>query len=139
MNIGGISNITYLPAHGRLEDTLAYDTGPGNMVVDAMIHYLTDHTQCRNETLLNYFDEAETNRCGICDVCLRRNKLEVSDIEFENIIEQLKNSLNKKQIPFNQLLSEVHGVNEEKLLHTIRWLIDQNMITENESHQFQWK
>jgi anhydro-N-acetylmuramic acid kinase len=45
LNIGGISNITYLPAHGRLEDTLAYDTGPGNMVVDAMIHYLTQGEQ----------------------------------------------------------------------------------------------
>ena len=104
-----------------------------------MLHYLTDNAHCRNETLLNYFDEEETNRCGICDVCLRRNKLEVSDIEFENIIEQLKNSLSEKRIPFNQLLTEVHGVNEEKLLHTLRWLIDQNMITENESHQFQWK
>ena len=107
--------------------------------IEAMLHYLTDHAHCRNETLLNYFDEAETNRCGICDVCLRRNKLEVSDLEFENIIEQLKNSLDKNQMPFNQLLSQVHGVNEEKLLHTLRWLIDQNMITENESHQFQWK
>ncbi|HYF48131.1 MAG TPA: anhydro-N-acetylmuramic acid kinase [Planctomycetota bacterium] len=41
LNIGGISNITWLPKGGKLEDTLAYDTGPGNMIVDAMVHYMT--------------------------------------------------------------------------------------------------
>ena len=107
--------------------------------IQAMLHYLKDHAHCRNETLLNYFDEEETSRCGICDVCLRRNKLEVSDIEFEHIIEQLKSSLTKNQLEYNQLVQTVHGVTEEKLLHTLRWLIDQNMITENESHQLQWK
>lgn len=45
LNIGGISNVTYLPAHGRVEDTLAYDSGPGNMIVDAMIHYITQGEQ----------------------------------------------------------------------------------------------
>jgi anhydro-N-acetylmuramic acid kinase len=45
LNIGGISNVTYLPAKGKPEDTLAYDTGPGNMIVDAMIQYLTQGDQ----------------------------------------------------------------------------------------------
>ena len=45
LNIGGISNVTYLPAHGNIESTLAYDTGPGNMIVDAMIQYLTQGDQ----------------------------------------------------------------------------------------------
>jgi anhydro-N-acetylmuramic acid kinase len=45
LNIGGISNVTYLPAHGRAEDTLAFDTGPGNMIIDAMVHYMTQGGQ----------------------------------------------------------------------------------------------
>lgn len=45
LNIGGISNVTYLPAHAHIESTLAYDTGPGNMIVDAMIEYLTQGDQ----------------------------------------------------------------------------------------------
>ena len=32
VNIGGISNITYLPAGGGMADMQAFDTGPGNMV-----------------------------------------------------------------------------------------------------------
>lgn len=41
-NIGGIGNITLLPAGGSLADTLAFDTGPGNMVMDALASRMTD-------------------------------------------------------------------------------------------------
>jgi len=41
-NIGGISNATVLPAGGGLEDILAFDTGPGNMVIDETVWIITD-------------------------------------------------------------------------------------------------
>jgi anhydro-N-acetylmuramic acid kinase len=37
LNIGGIANITAIPAGGAREDVIAFDTGPGNMVVDALV------------------------------------------------------------------------------------------------------
>ena len=37
LNIGGISNITWMPARCREEDVRAWDLGPGNMVVDALM------------------------------------------------------------------------------------------------------
>ena len=36
LNIGGIANITAIPASARPEDVIAFDTGPGNMVIDAL-------------------------------------------------------------------------------------------------------
>jgi anhydro-N-acetylmuramic acid kinase len=46
-NIGGISNITLLPAGGALADVLAFDTGPGNMPIDGAVGRLTgDHETC---------------------------------------------------------------------------------------------
>lgn len=34
LNIGGISNITILNKKGKVSDTFAFDTGPGNMLID---------------------------------------------------------------------------------------------------------
>ena len=40
-NIGGIGNITLLPAGCMLDQVLAFDTGPGNMIMDALVSKLT--------------------------------------------------------------------------------------------------
>ena len=43
-NIGGIGNITLLPAGCALNEVTAFDTGPGNMVMDALTSILTGGT-----------------------------------------------------------------------------------------------
>ena len=40
-NIGGIGNMTVLPAGALPEDVYAFDTGPGNMIIDAVVTALT--------------------------------------------------------------------------------------------------
>ena len=40
-NLGGIGNLTFLPACAKLDDVIAFDTGPANMVVDALVSKLT--------------------------------------------------------------------------------------------------
>jgi len=40
-NIGGIGNVTDLPAGGGISAVRAFDTGPGNMVIDGLVTLLT--------------------------------------------------------------------------------------------------
>ena len=37
LNIGGIANVTAIPPGGAAADVIAFDTGPGNMVLDALV------------------------------------------------------------------------------------------------------
>ncbi|MFD9626661.1 anhydro-N-acetylmuramic acid kinase AnmK [Peribacillus muralis] len=39
-NIGGIGNVTVLPKQATLEDMYAFDTGPGNMIIDEVCRQL---------------------------------------------------------------------------------------------------
>jgi anhydro-N-acetylmuramic acid kinase len=41
LNIGGIANVTVIPARAKPKDVFAFDTGPGNMIVDALIENFT--------------------------------------------------------------------------------------------------
>ena len=40
-NIGGIANVTYLPAGRGPEAVIAFDTGPGNMIIDELVRVAT--------------------------------------------------------------------------------------------------
>ena len=48
-NIGGIANVTVLPKNCGINDVIAFDTGPGNMIIDRITELVTNNT--------HHFDE----------------------------------------------------------------------------------
>jgi anhydro-N-acetylmuramic acid kinase len=42
LNIGGIANVTIIPRAAKIQDVFAFDTGPGNMVMDALVRHFTN-------------------------------------------------------------------------------------------------
>lgn len=45
LNLGGMANLTWLPRDGELGAVLAFDTGPGNAVIDALAESVTHGAQ----------------------------------------------------------------------------------------------
>jgi anhydro-N-acetylmuramic acid kinase len=41
LNIGGIANVTVIPANARQDDVFGFDTGPGNILLDGLMRYAT--------------------------------------------------------------------------------------------------
>lgn len=44
-NIGGIGNVTWLPPGASVDDVRAFDTGPGNILIDGLMALLTNGAQ----------------------------------------------------------------------------------------------
>ncbi|MDP9194765.1 MAG: anhydro-N-acetylmuramic acid kinase [Acidobacteriota bacterium] len=44
-NIGGIGNVTYIPPRANWDDVIAFDTGPGNMIIDELAWVATNGRQ----------------------------------------------------------------------------------------------
>ncbi|MGB9417117.1 MAG: anhydro-N-acetylmuramic acid kinase [Acidobacteriaceae bacterium] len=50
-NLGGIANLTLVPSGGALDNLLAFDTGPANMVIDALAQQLFNKSYDRDGRL----------------------------------------------------------------------------------------
>lgn len=49
-NIGGIGNITVLPKACAMDDVFAFDTGPGNMIMDYIVGEITENRMTYDES-----------------------------------------------------------------------------------------
>lgn len=51
LNIGGIANVTYLKKDGKIDDVIAFDTGPGNMIINYLMEEFYDLSYDKNGTV----------------------------------------------------------------------------------------
>ena len=86
-----------------------------------------------------YFGEKETRRCGKCDVCIQRNKIELTDLDFNSILKEIKPILLTKPCSLEELVELASSVNDDKVIRAIQWLLDNDKITMNPDRKYYWK
>lgn len=106
--------------------------------MNGMLHYVESKTKCRSQILLSYFGETDSYRCGVCDFCLERNKLELSNLEFETVTEQVKILLDKNSLALDRLVDSVKNSKEDKTIKVVQWLIDNEKLVYDDSHKLMW-
>ena len=107
--------------------------------MESVIYYATATIKCRSEILLSYFGEKDIYRCGVCDVCLERNKLELSDIEFSSVSNQVKKIVQEEQLPITQVINKIKGIRDDKTIKVIQWLMENDKLISNEENLLEWR
>lgn len=95
----------------------------------AMSHYAEQSLQCRSQLLLAYFGEKKGKECGHCDVCLSKNKNELSNKDYEELSILIKNLLSRSnELEMVEIMKKIPQYPPEKVTKTIRFLIDRGEI-----------
>jgi len=94
LNIGGIANITYLPAVGSKNEVIAFDTGAGNCLIDLAMKKLFDK---------DYDKNGETGRSG------KLNEVTLDSLMSEPFIDKNNPKSTGKEL-FNTVFLEKHNV-----------------------------
>jgi len=95
--------------------------------MDAVIQYL-DHRKCRSKFLLAYFGEPKSERCGICDLCLKAVKVEGLE---DKLMSELVEILTDGPATIDKLVTGMVSGNVEDRLGFIRKRLDEGKLKVN--------
>ena len=99
--------------------------------IQAVIDFVNNDNECRSVQLLRYFGENIKKTCGKCDVCSSKNKMSINDKEYQEISESIVKELKEKESDIYEILKTSKGHHEEKVLTTIKWMLDNNIIKQD--------
>ena len=99
--------------------------------IQAVINFVNNDNDCRSVQLLRYFGENIKKTCGKCDVCSSKNKMNINDKEYQDISESIIHELRESDSDVYNVLNKINQYHEEKVLNTIRIMIDNNIIKQD--------
>ncbi|HXH18453.1 MAG TPA: ATP-dependent DNA helicase RecQ [Chitinophagales bacterium] len=104
----------------------------------SMLAYAMNKNRCRSQFVLDYFGETDNYRCGICDICLERNKIGMTDIEFDAVADEIKKQFSAEDKNLDSIVRNIRNFSEQKVLNVLRWLMDSGQIVQV-GNQLRWK
>ncbi|HNZ44006.1 MAG TPA: RecQ family zinc-binding domain-containing protein, partial [Bacteroidales bacterium] len=106
--------------------------------LEAMTEYVAGNTKCRSQYMLAYFGEHNSKRCGICDVCLKRNELGITEYEFDAIVEKVRPLLSVLPFSLEEIIAAVETGNENNVIKVMRWLVDNDKVVLDKNGKYRW-
>lgn len=106
---------------------------------EKMISYAESTARCRSQSLLSYFGETGSRRCGSCDVCLERNKVSLNEMEFNRVVELIKPMLKTQPCTLEEIMMSAEPLGEDKVLRALQWLIDNEKIKIEQDGKYRWQ
>lgn len=105
--------------------------------INAVIAYITNTTICKNKQLLLYFGEVIKTDCGICSVCISKNKTKnnsASKSIAHDIILQLETQ------PMNsRSLIEALSYEDHVVLKTLQLMVENNILEITTTNKYKIK
>lgn len=145
--------IEYLPQKEKPQITFVEErVGTQNLTIDRVLydfrkkrfrerirHMMAygEQLACRSQQLLRYFGQSNPPACGICDVCLGRNKVTLSQESFERYKHKIRQLLKRNQMKVTEVVDSFAPRRREEVLKTLEYLIDEGLLVE-ENEAVRW-
>ena len=94
-----------------------------------------EHDICRSVQLLEYFEEKNAQKCGVCDICLKEKRALNGSIK-EQMIQDVLKALKANKMVLNDLIKCIKKGAETEKLELIRMLLDANEIKKSEDFYY---
>ena len=102
--------------------------------IKAIYHFL-DTKDCRSSAILEYFGEMNSERCGECDLCLKRKHSEGIDAKIEREIRVL---LLEKPLTLHEIIDGLGLGTDEQRISILRLLVDEGKI-DLQTNRYYWQ
>ncbi|HEX7905659.1 MAG TPA: ATP-dependent DNA helicase RecQ [Chitinophagaceae bacterium] len=96
--------------------------------VQQMIEYVNQEVECRSQIIGIYFGDKKIKACGICDNCLRKKSVALTQEEFDNLHHRIIHMVKHESLQTKDLLLKLTGVKKETAWKVIEFLQAENKI-----------
>ena len=94
--------------------------------IEAIAKYLRDQDTCRTQQLVAYFGEKDAQPCGVCDVCVKKQKGALKPKEFGELATAILAAL-QTETTIETLMQNIDAP-EDRVLTTLQFLIAEKCV-----------